>query len=75
MVERTESAPRGFLGGGPGRPARLLVDGQPIDPKHTHTLEPGQELVLETPGGGGFGVPTAQTEAIVPDRATAGSDA
>lgn len=55
MVERTESAPRGFLGGGRGGPARLLLDGEPIDPKQSHTLEPGHELTLETPGGGGFG--------------------
>lgn len=55
MVERTQSAPRGFRGGTPGRPARLLRDGVAIDPKQSHTLAPGQELVLETPGGGGMG--------------------
>jgi N-methylhydantoinase B len=55
MVERTASAPRGFLGGGAGRPARLLIDGRPIDPKQARMLAPGEELVLETPGGGGFG--------------------
>ncbi len=55
MVERTQSAPRGFLGGGPGRAARLLVDGRSIDPKQPIRLDPGQELVLETPGGGGYG--------------------
>ena len=55
MVERTEAAPRGLLGGGPGRPAGVLLDGKRIDPKHAFVLNPGQELVLETPGGGGFG--------------------
>lgn len=77
MVERTESAPRGFLGGGPGRPARLLVDGRPIDPKHSHVLKPGQELVLETTGGGGFGIAKYDTQTIVPDcmAVAAGSDA
>ena len=57
MVERTTSAPRGFFGGGAGHPARLLIDGAPIDPKHSHALNPGQSLVLETPGGGGYGTP------------------
>ena len=57
MVERTEAAPRGIRGGGPGRAAALLVDGKPIDPKQGFTLKPGQELVLETPGGGGYGTP------------------
>lgn len=55
MVERTEAAPRGLLGGGPGRRAGVLLDGKRIDPKHAFVLNPGQELVLETPGGGGFG--------------------
>jgi N-methylhydantoinase B len=58
MVERTDSAPRGFLGGTPGRPARLLIDGRAVDPKQSHALAPGQELTLETPGGGGYGAPT-----------------
>ena len=31
------------------------LDGKPIDPKLNFVLNPGQELVLETPGGGGFG--------------------
>ncbi len=55
MVERTEAAPRGLLGGRPGRAAAVLLDGRPIDPKRGFVLNPGQELVLETPGGGGFG--------------------
>jgi N-methylhydantoinase B len=55
MVERTTSAPRGFLGGEDGLPARLLIDDKSIDPKQSHSLKPGQLLVLETPGGGGYG--------------------
>ncbi|HEX7052857.1 MAG TPA: hydantoinase B/oxoprolinase family protein [Burkholderiales bacterium] len=55
MVERTEAAPRGLLGGGPGRPAAVLREGRAVDPKQAFVLQPGEELVLETPGGGGFG--------------------
>ena len=55
MVERTAAAPRGLLGGGPGRVAAVTLDGQRIDPKNAFIIQPGQELVLETPGGGGFG--------------------
>lgn len=55
MVERTASAPRGFLGGASGAPARLLLDGGAVDAKQSHILKPGQSLVLETPGGGGYG--------------------
>jgi N-methylhydantoinase B len=57
MVERTTSAPRGFQGGEEGHPARLLIDDKSIDAKQSHLLKPGQLLVLETPGGGGYGPP------------------
>jgi N-methylhydantoinase B len=60
MVERTSSAPRGFRGGDHGRPARVLLNGAAIDPKHSHTLAPGQSFVLETPGGGGYGSPSTE---------------
>lgn len=55
MLERTRAAPRGFLGGGPGALARLLVDGSPVDFSQPFRLAPGQLLTLETPGGGGYG--------------------
>jgi N-methylhydantoinase B len=70
MVERTESAPRGFLGGEAGRPAQVLLDGKPIDPKQACALAPGQELVLETPGGGGFGAPSGAAAKTDPNRIT-----
>ena len=40
MVERTESAPRGFGGGGAGSAAQVLLDGAPIDPKQSHRSLP-----------------------------------
>lgn len=61
MVERTEAAARGLRGGAPGRPAALILDGNRIDPKQSFVLRPGQELVLETPGGGGYGPPAERT--------------
>jgi N-methylhydantoinase B len=57
MVERTISAPRGFLGGQSGSPARLLINGEAVDPKRSHKLLASQVLTLETPGGGGYGSP------------------
>jgi N-methylhydantoinase B len=63
MVERTKAAPRGFLGGGDGRPARLLVNGRPVDFGQPFTLDPGQVLTLETPGGGGYGPPADRPQA------------
>lgn len=71
MVERTEAAARGLRGGAPGRPAALLLDGKKLDPKHSFVLRPGQELVLETPGGGGYGPPTQRpAEARMRDLAS-----
>jgi N-methylhydantoinase B len=70
MVERTESAPRGFLGGGAGRPAKVLLDGVPVDPKHAWTLAPAQELALETPGGGGYGPAPPEADGVAVPRAS-----
>jgi len=55
MFERSTSAPRGMLGGMPGRTTHLTIDGKTIHPKQTSTLKVGQELVIETSGGGGYG--------------------
>jgi N-methylhydantoinase B len=55
IAERRRHGPRGAGGGRPGRPGRDSIDGQAIPGKLTGTLEPGQRLRIETPGGGGFG--------------------
>jgi N-methylhydantoinase B len=57
-----EGAP-GVCGGGAGRPARLVLDAasnhaRELSPMTAKlSLEPGQSIRLETPGGGGFGLP------------------
>jgi len=53
--ERRLHAPHGAHGGDDGRPARDLLDGDPLPGKVTGTLSPGQRLRIETPGGGGYG--------------------
>jgi N-methylhydantoinase B len=53
--ERRRHGPRGASGGGAGAPGRDLLDGRPLPGKITGTLQPGQRLRVETPGGGGFG--------------------
>jgi N-methylhydantoinase B len=55
ITERRRHAPPGADGGGDGEPGRNLLDGEELGPKATGSLEPGQRLRLETPGGGGFG--------------------
>jgi N-methylhydantoinase B len=55
IAERRRHGPRGAAGGGQGRPGRDTLDGQPLPGKAAGTLQPGQRLRIETPGGGGFG--------------------
>jgi N-methylhydantoinase B len=55
IAERRRHAPRGAAGGSAGSPGRDLLDGRAIPAKSTGTLQPGQRLRIETPGGGGFG--------------------
>jgi len=62
LTERTRVAPWGLAGGGPGGLARHLVrraDGteEVLPPKHTTFLRRGDVLVIQTPGGAGYGDP------------------
>jgi N-methylhydantoinase B len=53
--ERRRHAPRGASGGEPGEAGRDLLDERALPGKATGTLQTGQRLRVETPGGGGFG--------------------
>ena len=62
LTERRRTAPYGLVGGSPGRPGRNLLSRgggpwQELDSKVQFRLEPGDRLRIETPGGGGYGVP------------------
>jgi N-methylhydantoinase B len=57
LSERRRHAPPGAAGGEAGAPGRNLLDGRELEPKDGGTLEPGQRLRIETPGGGGYGAP------------------
>ena len=62
LTERTRVAPWGLAGGGEGGLARHLVrraDGteEVLPPKHTTRLRRGDVLVMQTPGGAGYGDP------------------
>jgi len=56
LTDRRRHAPQGLAGGGPGRPGRNQVDGEPVPAKTTRELEAGALVTVETPGGGGFGL-------------------
>ncbi|UWQ92548.1 hydantoinase B/oxoprolinase family protein [Rhodobacteraceae bacterium M382] len=58
-VERLKFPAQGRAGGLSGAPGRIRFDGADTDipGKGELRVEPGQRLIFETPGGGGFGDP------------------
>jgi N-methylhydantoinase B len=57
LTERRLQQPWGLAGGGAGAPGRNLLNGQMLPPKCALHLVAGDELTIETPGGGGHGAP------------------
>ncbi len=55
IAERRRHAPGGERGGKPGVRGRNLLNGEPLPAKATRSLEAGDVVRIETPGGGGFG--------------------
>jgi N-methylhydantoinase B len=55
--ERLQHPAQGLFGGEPGAPGVATVNGRPIHSKRTILLNPGDTLVLQVPGGGGYGRP------------------
>lgn len=63
--ERIQFPPRGLLGGAPGAPGLDLVNGKPIAAKSRTELHAGDEVVFQTPGGGGLFEPTQRDNALI----------
>ncbi|MBM4195138.1 MAG: hydantoinase B/oxoprolinase family protein, partial [Gemmatimonadetes bacterium] len=57
VTERRTRAPRGAAGGADGAVGRNLLNGTPLPAKCRLELQPGDEITIETPGGGGWGGP------------------
>lgn len=70
--ERVRHPPRGILGGEAGRGGRDLLNGEPVPAKARITLQPGDTLTFETPGGGGFGPSSERDPAVVKRDSTEG---
>ncbi len=57
ICDRRSYGPWGLAGGANGQPGKNLLDGNHISGKCQLSVKPGQVLRIETPGGGGFGIP------------------
>lgn len=70
MFDRIGTPPAGRDGGAPGAPGRVtLDDGARLRPKGWQHVPAGRRLILEAPGGGGFGDPARRpAEARADDR-------
>lgn len=66
MAERTrpESAAPGMNGGAAGAPGEILIDGVKVNPKAQHIINQGTQVVLRTPGGGGYGDPARRSSEL-----------
>ncbi|SIS56743.1 hydantoinase B/oxoprolinase family protein [Paracoccus saliphilus] len=69
MFDRVSAPPRGRDGGEPGASGEVaLDDGAKLRPKGWQHVPAGQRLVLDLPGGGGFGDPAERSpDAVAED--------
>jgi N-methylhydantoinase B/oxoprolinase/acetone carboxylase alpha subunit len=55
VPSRTRLAPEGLGGGAPGAAGKFLVNGKSVVEARKMLMQPSDQVVLETPGGGGYG--------------------
>lgn len=64
MFDRVDNPARGRSGGADGAPGRVyLDDGTPFPTKGKKTVPADRRIILELPGGGGFGDPAERDQA------------
>ncbi len=55
VPSRLDAGPDGLDGGEPGAQGRFLVNGKAFSESRKVSMNPGDTVLLETPGGGGYG--------------------
>ena len=56
LMTQLKSVPSGLAGGGGGLQGRLVINGVDVDPTEPKTLQPGDLVLMETAGGGAYGI-------------------
>ena len=70
MAERTKFPAPGLAGGGAGGLGDVRINGRRVDNRRQHILRKGDEVLVSTPGGGGYGAPAGRDPALAKrDRA------
>ncbi|MFW6116285.1 MAG: hydantoinase B/oxoprolinase family protein [bacterium] len=63
---RVEHPPLGLMGGLPGMPDLIVIEGRgPIDPRGRTVVYPGEVVVMRWSGGGGYGAPRERARELV----------
>ena len=57
VTSRLTEAPQGIFGGAAGAAGSFTVNGEPVRTQARVTLQPGDRVRLDLPGGGGYGEP------------------
>ena len=55
MAERTRVPAPGFQGGGDGEIGDVQINGESVNHRTQHILKKGDNILVRTPGGGGYG--------------------
>jgi N-methylhydantoinase B len=64
--DRIDHPARGVEGGGPGMGGRVsTTSGRSLSGKGHYSIQPGERLIVEMPGGGGYGAPLQRDPARV----------
>ena len=61
VTSRLADAPQGIFGGAPGEAGAFTVNDEPVRTQARVTLQPGDRVRLDLPGGGGYGAPDGTT--------------